>query len=169
MPTIEVPVPAYTTFEVDLSDHLSEIDVDIDEDVIRQAIDSGQLDSEEILSAIEDSVVVSYIDDGNVEIPDATLLKLIEGRDDLVKLSLSGVEDLTVAEQAQQLYDRLFTAGGTNEATRTIRLLVRHLCRDAPFRGAVTDALGEHYVKAPLESLVPVQIEDAEVAAEAAN
>jgi hypothetical protein len=174
MPTIEVPLPSYTTIEVDLSDHLSEIEVDIDEDVIRQAIDSGDVDIEEVLSAIDDSDIVAHLEAGNVILPDATLVDLLRGRNDLVKLALSG--DLTVAEQAQQLVDRvvdqsaveLFAGGQARELHRVLRCLVRSLLCVDSYRGAITDALGEHYAKVPLESLVPEVVEAPSVT-EAAN
>jgi hypothetical protein len=166
MPTIEVAIPSYTTIEIDVADHLSEIEVEIEEYVVVQAIQEGAFDSDEILAAVGDEAIVSYIDDGSVEIPDATLLKLIEGRNDLVKLGLSG--DLTIEEQAQQLFDRLTEPDDATVrvASGVVKRLVRYLIQQTHgFRGAVTDALGEHYAKAPLEALVPVQIEEAEAVA----
>ena len=174
MPTITVEIPAYTSIEIcniDLSDHLSELEVDVTADTLIQLVHDGEIEAEDILIEIDDSCIVEHIDAGNVEIPDQTLLKLIEGRDDLVKLGLSG--DLTIEEQTQQLFDRLLPDGPEGpkdpaSSKRAVRLLVRHLCQDSTFRGAITDALGEHYAKAPLESLVPEVVEAPSVA-EAAN
>lgn len=175
----EVSVPSYTTInltDIDISDYLDTIEVDIDVHVIGDAISQGGVDETEVLELLDHENIVAFC--GNIDpgdFPDDFVVKLVEERNDLVKLALGGKEE-TIREAAQSLLSRLMNEAWF-DAQAITKDLVRHLLANNHLRLGVADAIGEHYVGAALSPIVPeapeepeeAEAEVAETVAEAAN
>lgn len=181
----EVNVRPYTTIDlnVDISDYIDTIEVDIDIHVIGDAISQGDVDETEVLELLDHENVVAFCEniDGS-DFPDEFVINLVKERNDLVKLALGGRE--TIQEAAKSLLDRFYrlTIGvdqwqeGDAGRTYVARALVRHLLANDELRLAVHEAVGEHYAGTALPSLGPdeeaAETETAEnetAVAEAAN
>jgi hypothetical protein len=176
----EVSVPSYTTIDltdIDISDYIDTIEVDIDIHVIGDVISQGDVEQNEVLELIDHDAIVSFCED-NIDpddFPDDFVVKLVEERNDLVKLALGGKEE-TIREAAQSLLSRLMNEAWF-DAQAITKDLVRHLLANRHLRLGVADAIGEHYVGAALSPIVPeapeepeeAEAEVAETVAEAAN
>jgi hypothetical protein len=158
MPTVSVAVPRGTTveIEVDVSDYADKIEVEIDEDVIVEAISNGDVDAERVLDCFGQKVVLRYVEK-NLEVDDwlsdAKLIELIKGRSDLLKLALLDLDPSDLRGVAMSFLESAVNTP-MGEAIPVVKLLVRHLLASEWLRLPVADAIGEHYAKAPLEPLV---------------
>jgi len=150
MPNVTISVPPHTSMsmEIDVSDYLDEIEIEIDENLIGEAIGSGDLDTNMLLSHFDTGDLLAFLRTENVKIPDDLLIELIRERHDLLQIALVGAE-IELQEKAAELY-RAIMAAPTDEMRSVVNLLVRHLLMSNSTRLAITDAFGAHYAKAPL-------------------
>jgi len=167
MTKINVPVPHYTTvsMEIDVSDYLSEIEVEVDEELIGATLDEGGVDLRAILRHFDIETLLAHLVEhfaeldrdelAEVEIPDSLLLRLFESRNELLKLALTrGMTSVSLAEKVSDLHSEIMKSPPIQKVTQT-RQLVRHLLLDDAARLAVTDAIGAHYAGAHLYPLLP--------------
>lgn len=157
MPEITVDIPSCTHIEFDLAEILDSLDVDIDDETLFDAVRTCD-DPSGVLHYIKSEDICSYLVEHPKEVDDETIMALVQSRDDLVKLGLALADQpaLTIADQLYQVITTVDTADDPVSTEPLVKSFVRHLLCNDNLRRAVTDALGEHYAKAPLVPLVAV-------------